>query len=236
LATSQTVSETEDLETVPNEWGDITLESTPDRISYGDGTNVIIDSPGTVTILHNLDDTETEESSIEEVYLDSLEQEDKVILSDIRSNSIKSRVALSREDMRNLWTVSIGSEEYNILFPAGACLSSIDGLLVNLGSNNITGVVIDDSLSDSTYFNKTFTVLPFTSSNAQTSVFRYGARSYLTDYYTSSTGTLQTSVSYTNAIVLDRPVGWSLSPADLVICGLLLFSVLVSILGGLIRR
>lgn len=228
--------ENESLETVAEEWSDITIESEDDRISYGDGTNVIIDSPGSVTILHSPGDTEEEETTEYEVYLDSLESEDKIVVSDIRSNSIKSRAAISRSDLRNTWTLEIASIEYVVLFPEGADLISIDGLLVNMGTSNITGVVIDSSLSDSSYFNQTFTVLPFTSSNTQNTVYRYGARSYLTSYSPATGTTLQTNVSYVNADVVKRPIGWSLSPADIVISGLLLFSVLVSILGGMIRR
>ena len=140
------------------------------------------------------------------------------------------------ETIRLFWKLSVASTEYNILFPENASLSVVDGKLYNTGTSAITGIVLDDSFSDSSYFHRTFTILPLTSNSTQNTVFRYGSRQYFTDYSTYSGTSLQTNVSYIQSSVVHRPYGWDLSQADWLICGLLLFSCLVSILGGLVRR
>lgn len=232
----ESYEENEILETVPEEWSDIIIESQDSSISYGDGSSVIIQSPDTVQILYSNTDTEEEESSESEIYLEDIEASDKVVVQELLRADSSSVRAISRDNIKNLWKLEIGSTEYDILFPENASLSVIDGKLYNMGTSNITGVIIDSSLSDSTFFNYTFTVLPFTSSSTQTTVYRYGARSYLTYYRRSTSTSLETTVTYANADVIQRPIGWRLTPGNMVIAGLLLFSCLVSIVGGLIRR
>lgn len=232
----------ETLETLAEEWSDVTVESEDDRISYGDGTTVYINDPVSVQINgHSIDlQDATEESTIESteeaIYIQSYPSEEPIEVVSVQSNTERSRASLSASDLRNLWTVKIGQTEYTVLFPDGADLYILDGYLINRSSNNITGVVIDSSLSTSSYFHYTITILPFASSNTQNTVYRYGSRSYLTEYSVGTGYNLATSVSYGDVKVVHRPYGWSLSPSDLVICGILLFSVLVSIIGGLVRR
>lgn len=181
---------------------------------------------------------ESESKSTEaEIYLEDVEISDPVRVLSVASNSSNSKATLSSEAVKNLWSLSIGGREYKVLFPIGAELDIIDDTLINRSASNITGVIIDSSLSDSSYFNYTFTILPFTSSSSQNTVYRYGARSYLTRYYTgTSQTTLVTDVSYYNATVIDRPVGASFNRFQITTTILLVAGIVVSIIGGLIRR
>ena len=140
-------------------------------------------------------------------------------------------------DTGEVWSLSDGSSEYNVLFPRTENLQIKDGYLVNTGSSNITGVVLDSNGIDlGDYFDYTITILPLYSSSSQNTAYRYGAHSYLTHYTTNGSSNLVTTVSYNDFSVLSKPFGFSFSASDMIIIGLLLLSVFVSILGGLLRR
>lgn len=231
------------LETAPSETDYVEYDYT--ETPPGDGANdqINIYSPAAINIFgadvgESIDDSilESTEETESEVFLEDLEVADPVRVLSVSANNEQLRAALSPEDFKNLWTLSINGNEYRVLFPVGSELSVVDGKLVNLSSSNITGVVMDSSLSDSSYFNYTFTVLPFTSSNTQTTVYRYGARSYLTRYYPNTANSLATDVSYYNASVVDRPVGATFNRYQITIIIMLAAALVVSIIGGLIRR
>lgn len=220
-------------ETLSSEFDDAYSENSTELESPG---TVIINNPGRITFSNDQD--LVEETSEPEVYLEDLENPKEQIVVDYVNNYTGglSR-ASSIPDFRNLWKLSINDTEYTVLFPDGSDLVVVDGKIYNRGSSSITGVIIDNSFSDSSYFDQTITVLPLASSSTQNTVYRYGSRVYITRYSQGASSTnLVTSVSYVQPDSVQRPSGWNITPEGLVICGLLLFSVLVSIVGGLLRR
>lgn len=231
------IQEEETLETVPEEWSEIVIESDESSISFGDGSIYNFDNPLPVIVVDPTDDTSEEIETTEEVteiYLEDVTEEAPVVVKSLnRSNDSRS---LGDSGFRNLWVISVNNTEYTVLFPDAADLEVVNGYLYNRSSSNITGIIIDNNFSDSSYIRRTITVMSLPASNTQTTVYRYGSRIYFTDYSPGTNNNLQSTVSYIHPEVVSRPSGWSLSKADMLICGLLLFSVLVSILGGIIRR
>ena len=237
---SETETETsQTIETVPDDLSDITLESHEDYWTLADGSIIDRDHPLPVEIIDpnsvDISVSEEEVPEIEVHYLEEATAEEPVILDDLRKFE-HSPSRSTPPDFKNLWKLSINQEDYNILFPANADLEVVDGKLYNVGTSSITGIVLDSSWSDSSYVHRTFTILPVSSSSTQTTVYRNGSRQYFTDYSPGTNNNLISTVSYIQSTVVERPLGWSLTPKDWVICGLLLFSVLVSIIGGLVRR
>lgn len=225
----------ESLETVAEELEDITIESNEDSVFDGNGNMYSDDNPLPVKIVEPSDSTEESVPEVTVRYLGQETEADPVELENItvyKSNSRSSSVT----DFKNLWKLSINGQDYDILFPSEAKLEVIDGKLYNMGTSNISGLIIDSSFSDSSYSRYTITVLPVASTNTQNTVYRYGSRIYITSYSNSYNNTLTTNVQYVQPSVVSRPSGWSLSPADMVIAGLLFLSVLISLVGGLFRR
>lgn len=220
-------------ETLSSEFEDVYNEDSTELESPG---TVIINNPGRITFSNDADPVE--ETSEPQVFLEDLENPKEQIVVDYVNNYTGGLSRASNiPDFRNLWKLTINDTEYNVLFPDGSDLVVVDGKIYNRGSNSITGVVIDSSFSDSSYFDQTITVLPLASSSTQNTVYRYGSRIYFTRYSQGASSTnLVTSVSYVQPDSVQRPSGWNLTPEGLVISGLLLFSVLVSIVGGLLRR
>ena len=222
------------LETVPEDLEDITIEYYEGVQIYYNGSEVNSDNPLPVEIIttdvgsESLEQEESirsyEEATVSpEMELESIES----YSSNLRSSPVRN--------FKNLWKLKINSSEYDVLFPSNAALEVVSGKLYNMGNNNITGVIVDSNFSDSSYFSKTITILPVASSNTQTTVYRYGSRIYITDYSTGQNNNLVTNVTYVQPDVAYRPSGWSLSKGEWVLCALLLFSILVSILVGIFR-
>lgn len=231
------------LETAPSETEFVEYDYSEDATSDERSGEINIYSPATINIFTPdvgeaaLDPAEESEESESEVFLEDLEVADPVRVLSVAANDEQLRAALSPDAFKNIWTLSINGRDYKVLFPVGAELDVVDEKLINRSASNITGVVLDSSLSDSSYFNYTFTILPFTSSSTQNTVYRYGARSYLTRYYTgTSQTTLVTDVSYYNASVVDRPVGATFNRYQITVIIMLAAAIVVSIIGGLIRR
>lgn len=230
----------ESLETVAEEFEDITIESAENYYIIGNGERIDADNPLPVQIVYPDEDSSSSEdeseSSIEIQYFEeATEAGDNIILNNVKSaKSVTASV--SGPSFKNLWKIRVNGSEYSVLFPQNASLSVVDGKLYNIGSSSVSGSVIDSSFSDSDYIKRTFTILPVAGTSSQSTVHRYGSRQYFTDYSVGYNDSLSTSVYYVQADVVHRPIGWSLSPAYLVVCGLLLFSILISILGGIVRR
>ena len=148
------------------------------------------------------------------------------------SASASNVVSFDRSD--NVYSLKIGSSNYNVLFPVGASLDVRDGMLVNVGSSNVTGIILRNgsNISLQTYAPDFYTLYPITSINATRSLYNYGASGYITHYYVNSSGTnLTSSTSYGNAEVLNSPrafTGWSVP--DICITFLLVASVAISLL------
>lgn len=224
------------LETVAEDFEDITLETVSDQTEFFDSGSWSRDNPLPVEIVDPTSDTE--DSTQAEISVRVYGQEtntDSMLLEEVEPYTTKSRASGST-NFKNLWTIKINGTSYDVLFPQEASLEVVDGKIYNTGSSNITGIVIDSSFSDSSFSNYTFTILPVSASSTQNTVYRYGSRMYLTRYSASTGNTLTTTVSYVQAVCENRPSGWSLSKGDMVIAGVLLLSLLVSILGGLFRR
>lgn len=232
-------SEETTLDSVPDNLEDITLEVYDGYFTLGDGSVISRDNPLPVEVVNpSAEYISGEEESLPEEtvrYLEEAISEEPVILDNIsKFNDERSRASLPQ--FKNVWKISVNSEEYSVLFPNNASLEVVDGKLYNMGTSNITGIVLDNSFSDSSYIHRTFTILPLSSSSTQTTVYRYGSRQYFTDYSVNAQNNITSTVSYVQSSVINRPIGWALNPADWIICGLLLFSLLVSIIGGLVRR
>lgn len=231
------------LETAPSETEFVEYDYSEDATGDERSGEINIYSPAAINIFTPdvgeaaSDPAEESEETESEIFLEDLEVADPVRVLSVSANDEQLRAALSADAFKNIWTLSINGREYKVLFPVGAELDVVDGKLINRSSSNITGVVLDSSLSDNSYFNYTFTILPFTSPSTQNTVYRYGARSYLTRYYTgTSQTTLVTDVSYYNASVVDRPVGATFNRYQITVIIMLAAAIVVSIIGGLIRR
>lgn len=226
----------ESLATVAEEMSDITVESNSDSVFDAMGNTWSTDNPLPVQIVDPT--SESEDITEEEItirYYDQATEADPIVLEDV--NVYKSaNTRASTPEFKNLWKLKISGETYEVLFPQNAQLEVVDGKLYNTGNSNITGLVIDSSFSDSSYSNYTFTIVPLTGSSSQNTVYRYGSRSYLTRYRVGTGTSLTTDVTYVQPTVESRPAGWSLSPANMVIAGLLLLSIIISVIGGIFRR
>lgn len=220
-------------ETLESNFDNVTYEATESSESSGD---IIINNPGRVEI--NSVPDPVEESSETQIFLEDFENPtDPILVESVDGYTVTRSDSRSVPDFRNVWKLTINNTEYSVLFPDGADLVVVNGKLYNRGSSTITGVVLDSSFSDTSYFQYTVSVLPLASSNTQNTVYRYNSRIYLTQYSAPVNGyNLSTNVSYVQVSAVERPSGWQLSQEDLVISSLLLFSVLVSIIGGLLRR
>ena len=176
----------------------------------------------------------TEESSAE--FLEDLERSTPTPLLELTSADRSGDRSVNYSDIKELWTVTLNNVEYKVLFPRNSELDIIDGVLVNRGSSNVTGAVIDSSFSDSQYIKDTITVVPLYSNSSQTQVYRYGSRSYITHYSPGQNNNLVTTVSYYPVEVVSRPVGFSFTKEGITIIALLLGLLIVQFIGGLIRR
>lgn len=226
----------ETLETVAEGLEDITIDSNEGTVFDGLGNEWSMDNPLPVQVVDPAVSSEdVEDPKVEVRYLGQETEADPVILEDINVYNAKSPTR-AIPSFKNVWKLEINNQEYEVLFPENATLQVVNDKLYNTGTSNITGIILDSSFSDSSYVSYTITVLPVTASNTQTTIYRYGSRIYLTHYSVGTGNNLATTVSYVQPVVASRPVGFSFSAPDLVICGLLLLSVLVSIIGGLFRR
>lgn len=220
-------------ETLASEFEDVTYEAIEESESSGD---IVINNPDRVEINYLQDPSE--ESSESQIYLEEFENpKSEIIVDSVDSYTAERSRASNIPDFRNLWKLTIGTSEYSVLFPDGSDLVVVNGKIYNRGSSTVTGVIIDSNFSDSSYFRQSISVLPLASSSTQNTVYRYGSRIYITTYSQgTSTTSLVTNVQYVQPSDVVRPSGWQLSQEGLVICGLLLFSVLVTIVGGLLRK
>lgn len=153
-------------------------------------------------------------------------------------NDVRSSFSgLDYSSLDNVWVLSINGATYNVLFPSTEDLKVVDGVLVNVGSSAITGVILGDRLSLNTYFQRTFTVLPLMGNNSQSSSYRYGAHGYITTYSPSTGQTLSQVQDYGDARVNSRGrFGSTWSSVQIIIIALLALQVLISFIGGLLRR
>lgn len=213
------------------------LQETDSELNlYPDSVNIYYPSSSEAEEI--IEDTETEEEiETEPEFLSDLSRDPAIRILDIAPAELNAERAVNYSDIKNLWTLNVNGVDYKVLFPTGAELDVIDGVLINRGSANITGSIIDDSFSDNVYLKRTITISALSSSNTQNQVYRYGSRSYITEYSTPLQGNnLVTNVSYHTAYVVDRPAGWSFSKEGIAIIAILLMLLIVNFIGGLIRR
>lgn len=176
---------------------------------------------------------ETEESTI--MAQPELPPPAMVYASNSDTRASFSGLDYSRLD--NVWVVNFNGRELKVLFPKTDDLKVIDGVLVNVGSNAISGVVLGNSLSLNTYMEQIYTVLPLNSSSAQNASYRYGAHGYLTTYSDGSGYNLTTTTNYGDVSVTSRgKFGSSWSSVQMIIIALLALQVLISFIGGLLKR
>lgn len=153
-------------------------------------------------------------------------------------NSLRSSFSgVNTDRLTNVWTLSINGSQYKVCFPVTDNLVEVDGVLVNIGSSNITGVVVGDTMDLSTYFRRTFTIMPLSGNTSQNNAYRYGAHAYLSTYSQNSTTTLSVVNDYGDASVVQRAkIGSTWSSVNVIIVGLLALHVLISFIGGLLKR
>lgn len=205
------------------------LETLPENVTYA------TEDESEVEITENERKTETspEKSTV-------LAERETTSPIRVNASSDDTRASFSNLDSSgfdNVWVLSINGSTYNVLFPRTDDLKVIDGVLVNVGSSSITGVIIGDRFSLNTYFQRTFTVLPLMGSNSQSSSYRYGAHGYITTYSPSTGQTLTQVQDYGDARVNSRGrLGSSWSSVQVIIIALLALQVLISFIGGLLHR
>lgn len=178
--------------------------------------------------------SESEEST--RIFESETRGEFVVVASDVRAGANFSNLDISK--LSNVWTVSFDGGSYQVLFPPTEDLVVIDGALVNIGSSSISGVVVGGSLDLTSYFQRVLTISPLNSSTSQTNALRYRAHSYMTLYTPTVQGTsFNTTVTYGNVGLVTRPkLGSTWSSVNVLIIGLLALQVLISFIGGLLRR
>ena len=207
-----------EFETLPE---DLETENTSEEVDYEKLYKELLEKQ----------ESETQEISFEEI-------RGSVRVNAVDSDTRSSFSNLDSSRLVNTWDLTINGNSYKVLFPRTDDLVVVDGVLVNIGSSNIVGTVIGDTINLGTYFQKTFTVMPLTGSNAQNSAYRYGAHAYLTTYSTPAQGyNLNTVVDYGDARVNSTgKFGSQWTSFNIVVIGLLALSVLISFIGGLLRR
>lgn len=217
-------------ESLESEFENVTYEA--EQSSESNGTIIINDAVRVE--INGISDPEEEN----QIFLQDMEEpENEIIVDRVNVYTAERSRASSVPDFKNLWKLTIFNEEYNVLFPDGADLVVVNGQIYNRGTSTVTGVVIDSNFSETSYFRQSISILPLASSSTQNTVYRYGSRIYITTYSTgTSANNLVTNVTYVQPSNVVRPSGWQMSQEGLVISALLLFSVLVSIIGGLLRR
>ena len=202
-----------------------------DQESYSEGSSEIEN-----------EETTKENESIFETGMDSILSNDG---GGIPVDSIsqapyhRSLQSISFDHQYNLYELSVNNESIKVLFPKNADLAVIDNTLVNIGSSNITGAILNsnDAIPLNTYISRTYTLLPATNANSNNNRYQYSAVGYITSYSVGSYGSLTSSQQYGNNTVIKSPnYGVSLGLDTLIIAGLLLALVLIQIIGGIFRR
>lgn len=225
------------IETLPDDFSDVTAESYEESVVDGNGQLQDSDSIGDAAIEESngvLNETEISET---EMSLDSLSlsSDDEVIPLSVNAFSLGSDFPSSG----NLWQLSLSGSTYYVYFPIDAHLLVVDGHLVNIGSSSVTGLAsVDGTFNIDTYNSYYLTLQPISTTSGNNNAYRYGSRSSLVYYYPgTSSSTLSSKTQYVTVEVLDQPKpGYQFSAESLVICGLLLFLCLVELVGGIIRR
>lgn len=205
-----------------------TLPDTPETETYIDSFESEVQS--------NYETRASESETEEGTYLvePAPTGEFRVATADASTRGSFSSVDTSRLD--NVWTITFDGGSYKVLFPKTDDLIVIDGCLVNVGSSNITGVVVGNSIDLTSYMQRTVTILPLMGSNAQNTAYNYHAHAYMT-YYSQGSYGLNTTQTYGNVGVSSKGrLGSTWSSVNVVIIGLLALQVLISFIGGLLKR
>lgn len=200
------------------------IETLPEQVTYGEDTA-------------NETTRETEKETDAPTVVAVPETSSPIRVNAADSSTRVSFSGLDYSQLENVWELTINGATYKVLFPKTEDLVIVDGVLVNIGTSNITGVVLGNTLDLSTYFQRTYTVLPLSGSGAQTNAYRYGGHSYLTVYSPGTGQTLASTQTYGDAMVVHSgKFGATWNSVNVVIIALLALQVLISFIGGIIRR
>lgn len=205
------------------------------------------------TLPESLEDVTLEEITIEEIQsvpetseLDLLQQdsvtlptyllEDQAPVVMAAPMAVQNAATFSADD--NVYALQISGSTYNVLFPEDAALKVSNDILINVGSINITGVVLDSyTINTQTYSSRYLTLLPITSSTSNTSRYRYQSAAYFTVYSPGAGNTLTSTTAYVTPYVLEKPnIGHGLDSSTIIIATLLLILVITNFIGGIFRR
>lgn len=213
------------IDVVPDSLEDVIAESSAD--SYTDGFGEIVQ------------DTEAEQAGSddaaieEDVQIEQIEEEMPVI-----SFLAAGDYDVDISSYSNLYTVSISGSEYTLFLPEGATVEVFDNYLVNVGSSAVSGLLLVDQSADlASYHELILTLQPFYGTSGNTNAYRYGSWSYVTAY-TPGTGTsLSGNQTYVQVEVLEHPKVFSdFTQPDLLVCGLLFLSVVLSVVKGVFGK
>jgi hypothetical protein len=212
---------------------DVTAEVHDDG-SFADGN-------GNLIIEGDIDETETEVSTSEEVlFLPEVSENNISATSIRRAVSSRSSSGIVDLDSATCYKVTVAGQQFTAYFPDSAVLKVVDGYLVNMGSSVVTGLLIsgDSSSVDlATYQDYYLTLNSVLSTGSNSNVYRYGGYSYLTHYYINGSYGLTSEQTYSLVQVNEQPsVGSEFSSFQIAVLGLLLFLCLVEVLGGVLRR
>lgn len=184
------------METLPNSIEEVTIEATEESVTYEE------------ELQYQEEETLEAQEYIKEISEELSEMADTIIPYS-PNRAAPNRVQFN--DSECIYTLKMNNTEYRVLFPEDALLEVVDGVLINRGSSNVTGVCLatDDYLSVTSYSQYFVTIVPSTSTSGNTSIYRYGSNCYITYYYPGTNNNLLSTTTYSVPEVVAAPKLWS---------------------------
>lgn len=216
-----------DFETLPENLEDTTIEEVVESTEIIDSTT---------------DFNDDEQSIIASEYAEYFLDEDGIEIETIyAAMQLRAANDVGFSDSDFIFTIDTGSREYRVLFPESArdYLVVRDGILINLNSSNITGLILssDDSAAINTYHSQYMTIVSFTSTSGNNAAYQYGSYAYITTYSQGNYGSLTSTQNYIRPSVTKKSAIFSgFTQFELIVMLCLGLTVLISFFGGIFRK
>lgn len=157
-------------------------------------------------------------------------------ISAARQSRAVSSISIDRSFQK--YQLVLGGETVSVVFPVDSDLKVIDGMLVNVGSTNVTGTILetDDRVPVQSYIQRTYTLLPLLNASGNTNRYRYGALGYVTTYSVNQQNTVVSSQSYMNNSCDKLPSLGKFTTFESIMIVLAILLCCIQFIGGIIRK
>lgn len=190
------------------------------------------------------DDTEllVVESDIEQVESESVEISTDIdgfeVIKVRAANQSRAVSSIQLDRSFQKYELILGGETVTVVFPVDSDLKVIDGMLVNVGSSNVTGTILetDDRVPVQSYIQRTYTLLPLLNASGNTNRYRYGALGYVTTYSVNQQNTVVSSQSYMNNACDKLPSLGKFTTFESIMIVLAILLCCIQFIGGIIRK